>query len=467
MSQSTSIVPFRPAFAIRQELQQQPGLPFADYLPANLIHQSARAVGCLFRERIFTPAVTLWTFLSQVLDADHSCRQAVARLLAYRTGRGLRPCSPDTGAYCKARARFPEAALRQLARDSGRQPLVEAPASWLWKGRVVKLVDGTGVSMPDTPPNQKEYPQHPRQKPGCGFPLLRLVVLFSLAVGTALDAAMGRYQGKQTGELALFRSLDDALARGDVLLADRGFCSYFVVAAALARGADAVLRLHASRRVNFRVGRRLGPGDKLVWWKRSARPAWMSPEEYDTLPPEIRMRVVRVRVRQRGCRTQAVLVATTLLDPAQASAADIADLYRARWHAELDLRSLKQALQMDVLRGKTPGIVRKEVWAHLLAYNVVRGLMAQAARESGVRPRDLSFTGALQTLNAFLPYLGQASDEAEWSRLWGEMVRAIGQHRVGDRPGRYEPRRVKRRPKNYYRLKEPRAKAQARLVAGT
>src|SRR5262249_52384498 len=168
-----------------------------------------------------------------------------------------------------------------------------------------------------------------------------------------------------------------------------------------------------------------------------------------------------------GGRTKEVLVVTTLHNPAQARAAEIAELYRARWHAELDLRSLKQALQMDVLRGQSPGVVRKEVWAHLLAYNVVRGLMAQAARESGVRPRELSFTGALQTLNAFLPYLGLAASQAEWSRLWGEMVRAIGQYRVGDRPDRYEPRAVKRRPKNYNRLNEPRAKARKRLTAKT
>jgi hypothetical protein len=218
------------------------------------------------------------------------------------------------------------------------------------------------------------------------------------------------------------------------LLADRGFCSYFVAAAALARGAGVVLRLNASRKVNFQAGRRLGPGDKLVWWKKTARPAWMSKEEYADLPQELQLRAVRVRVRQRGRRTKVLVVVTTQRDPAQAAAEDLADLYRARWHAELDLRSIKQALQMDVLRGQSPGIVRKEVWAHLLAHNVVRGLMAQAARAAGVRPRELSFTGALQTLNAFLPYLGAAADEVEWSRLWGEMVRAIGSTASGIGP---------------------------------
>jgi len=467
MSHATPLLPARQVATTCRQLQQGEGLPFAHHLPKPRIHDALRRAGASFRDRLFSPAVTLWAFLSQVLDHDHSCRQVMARLFAWLAAQGRAPRSADTGAYCKARARFPEAALRQLARDTGRGPLEEAPASWLWQGRVVKVVDGTGVSMPDTPENQRGYPQHPRQKPGCGFPLMRLVVVFALAVGTALDAAMGRYQGKGTGELALFRALDDALGRGDVLLADRGFCSYFVAAAALARGADVVLRLSASRKVNFQAGRRLGPGDKLVWWKRTARPGWMSKEEYAALPRDLKLRAVRVRVRRRGCRTKVVLVVTTLLDPAAARKDDLAELYRARWHAELDLRSIKQALQMDVLRGKTPDMVRKEVWAHLLAYNVVRGLMARAARAAGVRPRELSFTGALQTLNAFLPYLGRAASEAEWSRLWGEMVRALGQHRVGDRPGRYEPRAVKRRPKNYTRLNEPRAKARKRLAAGT
>lgn len=247
MSQSTSVVPFRPAFAIRQELQQQAGLPFADYLPANLIHQTARTVGSLFRERIFTPAVTLWTFLSQVLDADHSCRQAVARLLAYRTGRGLRPCSPDTGAYCKARGRLPEELLRELTRRTGRELLEKAPPTWLWKGRPVKVVDGTGLSMPDTPKNQKAYPKSKKLAPGVGFPVMRLVVVFSLAVGTVLEAALAPFHGKGNGELSLWRTLADKLEAGDVLLADRLYPTFWTVAQALQSGADVVMRLHAGR----------------------------------------------------------------------------------------------------------------------------------------------------------------------------------------------------------------------------
>jgi hypothetical protein len=451
-----------------QQLQQAQGLPFAEHLPARIIHNTLQRVGGFFRQRVYTPAVTLWTFLSQLLDADHSCRQAVARLLAWRTAQGQAVCSPENSAYCKARARLPEALLAQLTRDTGRQVLDDAKGAWLWKGRRVQVVDGTGVSLPDTPANQQAYPQPESQKPGAGFPLLRLVVLFSLAVGTVLDAAFGEYKGKGTGESALFRTLHEQLQPGDVLLADRYYCSYWEVSAALARGADVVLRWHGSRRkVNFRLGCRQGPGDTLQWWNRPRRPDWMSPEQYQQLPKVLRVRAVRVRVRQRGFRVQELVVMTTILAPAAARREELAELYRARWQAELNLRSLKQTLQMDVLRGQSPEMVGKELWGHLLVYNLVRGLMAQAARASGLEPRQVSFKGALQTFNAFWPLLKVAQSEAEALRLWLVMIWAMGEHEVGDRPDRYEPRKVKRRPKNFGRLNEPRAAAKRRLTTRT
>jgi len=463
MSQSTSIVPFRPAFAIRQELQQQPGLPFADYLPANLIHQSARAVGCLFRERIFTPAVTLWTFLSQVLDADHSCRQAVARLLAYRTGRGLRPCSPDTGAYCKARGRLPEELLRELTRRTGRELLEKAPPTWLWKGRSVKVVDGTGLSMPDTHKNQKAYPKSEKLAPGVGFPIMRLVVVFSLAVGTVLDAALGPFHGKGNGELSLWRTLADKLEAGDVLLADRLYPTFWTVAQALQSGADVVMRLHAGRTPVWFRGRGHRTDNRRVWWHKPQRPDWMSPEEYERIPQKLQLRAVRVDVRQAGFRTRRLVLVTTLRDAEAVTGVDLAELYRRRWQAELYLRSLKQTLQMDILRGKTPEMVRKEIWAHLLVYNLVRTVMAQAAVQAQLRPDEISFTGALQTINAFLPQMRTLQTSEDAQVLWEVLLWAIGEHRVGNRPDRYEPRAVKRRPKNYPRLKEPRKEARKRL----
>src|SRR5262245_43313513 len=238
MSQSTLVPLPRTVAGACRERTRRPGLPFAEYLPAEQIRQAFRHAGGAFRERIFTPAVTLWTFLSQVLDPDHSCRQAVARLLAWRTAVGLPPCSADNGAYCKARGRLPEEALADLTRQTGRDLMGRAEPHWLWKGRRVKVVDGTGLSMPDTPANQEAYPQSAKIPAGVGFPLLRLVVVFSLAVGTVLDAALGRFHGKGTGELSLFRSIDDILEPGDVLLGDRLYADFWDVARAQARGVD-------------------------------------------------------------------------------------------------------------------------------------------------------------------------------------------------------------------------------------
>jgi hypothetical protein len=466
MSQSTLVPVARTVASACRELTRRPGLPLADHLPAAQIHQAFRDAGGAFRERIFTPAVTLWTFLSQVLDPDHSCRQAVARLLAWRTAVGLPPCSADTGAYCKARGRLPEPALRDLTRQAGRGLLDQADEEWLWKGRRVKVADGTGLSMPDTPENQAEYPQPKKVPAGVGFPLLRLVVVFSLAVGTVLDAALGRFEGKGRGELSLFRSIDDVLEPGDVLLADRLYSDFWDVARARARGVDVVLRMHAGRAKVWFRGRGHSTANRRVWWRKPPRPSWMTEEDYQALPEWLRLRAVRVDVRQRGFRTKRLVLVTTLLDAEAVTKEDLEDLYRRRWQAELYLRSLKTTLQMDILRGKTPAMVRKEVWAHLLVYNVVRVLMAQAARAAGVRPDAVSFAGALQTVNAFLPNLRAARTAEEAARLCAVLLGAIAQHRVGNRPDRYEPRAVKRRPKNFPRLKEPRADARRRLLKG-
>jgi hypothetical protein len=466
MNQSTALVPRQPAFAVRQQLTERPGLPFADHLPATLIHDTAKTLGCLFRQRIFTPAVTLWTFLSQVLDPDHSCRQAVARLLAYRTSHGLRPCSPDNGAYCKARARLPEDLLRDLTRRTGYQLQEKAPPAWLWRGRPVKLVDGTGLSLPDTDKNQKAYPKSQKLPPGVGFPLVRLVVVFSLAVGTVLEAALGPFHGKGNGELSLWRKLQDMLQAGDVLVADRLYPTFWVVADAVAKGVDVVMRMHAGRAPVWFRGRGHRTDNRRIWWQKPQRPEWMSEEDYERIPRWLQLRAVRVDVRQVGFRTRRLLLVTTLTNAEAVSGADLAELYRRRWQAELYLRSLKTTLQMDVLRGKSPEMVRKEIWAHLLVYNLVRTVMAQAAAAAQLRPDEISFTGALQSINAFLPQMRALATPADAQVLWEVLLWAVGEHRVGNRPDRYEPRAVKRRRKNYRHLKEPRMQARERLCKG-
>lgn len=449
-----------------RDLVVQPGLPFAPHLPAEQIYAVFHGLGQDFRERIYNPAVTLWTFLTQVRDPDHSCQQAVDRLLAHRVASGLRPCSADTGAYCRARARLPEALLHALARRVGRRLADNAEGHWLWRGGPVKVVDGTGISMPDTAANQQAYPQPASCRAGLGFPLARLVVVFSLAVGTVLDAALGRFEGKGTGEVSLFRSLDDVLQPGDVLVGDRIYSNFWDVARAQGRGVDVVMRLHAGRKGVWFRGRGHSKANKRLCWRKPPRQERMSEAEYASYPQRLRLRAVCVDVRQRGFRTKRLILVTTLRDPVAYPAPELAALYRRRWQAELDLRSLKVTLQMDILRGKSPDIVRKEVWAHLLTYNLVPGLMAQAARQAKVRPEQLSFARALQAVNAFLPKLEGARSADEVARLGGALVGAIASNRLVNRPNRVESRAIKRRRKNYRRLRVLRKEARELLKPG-
>jgi hypothetical protein len=322
-----------------------------------------------------------------------------------------------------------------LTRHVGAELLRQAPHAWLWKGRDVKIVDGTTASMPDTPDNQAAWPQPTHERPGLGFPLARLVVVFSLAVGTVLDAALGPCTGKETGETALFRSVHDHLNPGDVVLSDRYFCSYFEIALLQQQHIDVVMRLHQRRPVDFRCGRRLGKDDHIVVWKKPKRPDWMDEATYQQVPDTLEVRQVRLRVEQEGFRTKTIVVATTLRRLEEVRRLDLTDLYRQRWHAELDLRSLKETMQMDILRGKTPAMVRKEIWAHFLAYNLIRTAMAQAAREHQVLPRELSFKAALQTLLAFAPHV-VAVPPNELPALAQRIRAALAPHRVGDRSDR-------------------------------
>jgi len=442
--------PFRAAVAMARRQGQ---LYFAALLPEDRILKAFGTARAIWQGWVYTPAVTVWVFLSQCLSADHSCRDAVSRLIAWRVAQDQQPCSAETGAYCTARGNLPEEAIHQLVRDTGKETEAQADESWLWLGRRVRVVDGSTITMPDTPANQGAYPQQENQKPGCGFPMARILVIFSLAVGTVLDAAIGRYQGKQTGENSLFRALHEVLSEGDVALADRYFSGWFDIALPLARGIDVVVRKHQARETDFRTGRRLGQDDHLVCWSKPGQPKWMSAEQYAALPEELTLREVRIHVAQTGFRTRWLVVVTTLVDAKQYPPEAIALLYRWRWQAELHLRSLKTVLQMDHLRCKTPERVRNEFYTHLLGYNLLRGVMAAAAFQSGKSPWQISFKGTLQTLEQFLPILMTSVS----SELWcATLLTAVATHVVGDRPDRFEPRLVKRRPKPYKHLREPR-----------
>lgn len=452
----------------RRQAADGSGLPFADHLCPQLVQRALDRAGVGVRACVFSPMVTVYVFLAQVLSKDHSCRCAVARLLAWLVGQRSKTCSPDTGPYCKARHRLPERVVVELAREVGGELHQRVACDSLLGGRPIKIVDGTTVSMPDTPANQKAYPQSNAQKPGLGFPIARMAVLISLQCGAVLDMAIGPYQGKQTGETALFRRMWNHLQRGDIVLGDRYFGSFWHIAMLQQRGVDVIFRLHQQRSDDLRRGKRLGKYDRLVqWFKPEQRPDWMDRKTYAQLPNVIEVRLVKVTVNVPGFRVKSLTLVTTLTDPTAVSRAELAEVYRARWHGELDLRSIKCTMQMDVLRCKSPAMVRKEIWMHLLAYNLIRTVMAQAAQAHGAQPRQISFTGALQTLEAFVEMMRFTRDADDWLRAYRALLQAIAHHRVGQRPNRCEPRAVKRRPKAIALLNVPRKQARYRLTKTT
>jgi Transposase DDE domain len=443
-------------------LRNGDAIPYHNLLDGELVDSALAEEGLKFRIRTYTPLVTLWTFLTQVLDPDHSCRQAVLRLIAFLVSQGQPPVSPDTGNYCKARQRLPVSFFARLLRMTGLVLQKKALPAWHWKGRLVLLVDGSTASMPDTPANQEVFPQPRTQKAGLGFPIARFVTLICMATGAVLDLAIGPYKGKRSGETSLLRTLLGRLQKGSILLGDRYFGSYFGVAELIRREVDGVFRMHQRRRIDFRRGRCLGIEDHLVQWRKPARPEWMDEKTYEQMPDEITVRELRFRVDKPGYRVREIVLATTLVDPIEYSKEELADLFLKRWNIELDLRSIKVVMQMDVLRCQSPDMVEKEIWMHMLAYNIIRAFMATAAGVEGARPRELSFKGTQQAISAFRDAL-QTVDPDRRARLWVAMLGAIAYDRVGDRPGRVEPRCKKRRPKSYKMLTCTRDEARNRL----
>ena len=450
---------------LRRQFLQDGGLPFTDVLTEELITQALATAG-RWRDRVFSPVVTLWVFLGQALAADQSCRAVAARLIAHRASRGQKPCSCKTGAYCQARKRLPERFFSAVARLVGRNLDERVDRRWLWKGRRVCLFDGTTVSMPDTPQNRAEYPLAYNQVPGTNFALARVGAVISLSCGAILDLGICRYAGKGQGEVSLLRRLWDVLHPGDVLLGDRLMSGWVGMHLLKQRGVDTVSRLSAHRWADFRQGTRLGRDDHLVQWKKPTSIRSVDRQTYNSLPDSITVREARFRVEQPGFRTRSVVVVTTLLDPEQASKGELASLYRARWNNELDLRSIKVTLPMDMLRCKTPDLVGKEIWTHALAYNLIRTVMAQAAAGEGVPPRSMSLKATLQVLEAFRPLIAFQGDRgaAHRAALYQQILNAIAVHRVADRPDRCEPRMAKRRPKRYDRLTRPRAEIKLRML---
>lgn len=472
MSFSTSrrLLPERFQIVLRS-FGQTPGLPFSEALSAETIQAAFDAEGVDFAQSddaIYTPSLTLWAFLSQSLfkDEHRSCAAAVARVVTMLIALGRKPCSDNTGAYCKARAKLPEAVIRRLVYEVADGCQRGLPNEWLWKDEhTVHLVDGSTMSMPDTWANQEAYPQSSSQQEGLGFPMVRILLLLSLATGMATGMALAPCQGKETGETALLRQLLDRLKAGDIVLGDRYFCSYFMICLLQELGVHVVTRLHQKRTADFRRGRRLAAGDHLVEWQRPDRPDWMDQATYDRMPASIQVREVEVKVPPRkGFRPDVLVVVTTLLDGVKYTRDDLAQLYRRRWLAELDIRAIKCSMDLDVLRCKSPEMVRTEIWIGLLAYNLIRQTLLQSALAADRSPRELSFTAAIQKIAAGFTTALVLSEETA-SVLIETNQEHLAHHRVGHRPDRVEPRANKRRPKVLALLTKPRAEAKADLLA--
>jgi putative transposase len=446
----------------------QPGLPFASVLPAERIeaifakHGNQFAVG-----RIYTTAVVLWAFIGQVLTdgKQAACEAAVACIIAYRQQQGLPSPTSDTGDYCRARAKLCEAAVREVAMEVATEMEQQADARWLWKGHSSKLIDGFTFTMPDTEKNQSAYPSPKSQRKGVGLPIARAVVILSMATACAMDLALGPYAGKETGETALLRQLLGSFAAGDVAVADRFYCSFMMIASLLQQGVQTCARMHQRRHVDFRRGRRLGKYDHLILWTKPSRPEWMDQETYDAIPDQLEMREIRYNVVEPGFRSETITIATTLTDADKYSKEDLAELYGFRWNSELDIRSIKDSLNLAHVRCKSPEMVRREVWTTLLGYNLIRTTAAAAALLHDKQPRQISFTSTCQFVLAFwMPMCCGLIAPRALEAHCRTMLERISECEVANRPGRLEPRVLKRRRHGYKLMQKPRHVLRAELL---
>ncbi len=428
---------------------------FGFLIPDALLRR--RAHGPNSRQRRFTLHVTFWAFLAQTLAPDTSCRDIVRKVQAWWLLRAPKSVagSASTAAYTKARKRLDPAAIRGISQHLVDRLERRVQSSQMWLGRRVRVIDGTTVSMPDTPENQKKYPQPSSQKAGCGFPQMRIVGLFSLASGALLDFA---HSSIRFHESILFGQLIASMEKGDIALADRGFCSFHSIWKMSQSGIDALMRLNGIRKVDFRKGVKLGPNDRLLTWKKPAqRPKGCTQEEYDVLPASMTLRHVRLSVSARGHRTQTITLVTTLLDPIAYPLEQLGELYFQRWSVELHFREIKITLGMDVLRCQTPEMVEKEVLMHSISYNLVRSLMQEAAIRHQVDITRISFKGTVDTLKHWSATLeAMRGMPRKQHALLGAMFEVISNDLIPYRPGREEPRAKKRRPKNYHLLTKPR-----------
>lgn len=439
--------------AVESHAKRQDAMSFFNLLTCPELFETMESLLPEHRERLFPPTEALSMFLAQAMTADRSCQNIVNSTASARIFQRLPRCSTHTGGYCRARQRLPVELISALVRETGEQLTNRVPNAWRWHGRAVRIIDGTTITLPDTAANQAKYPQQSRQAPGLGFPICRMVGITCWSSGALLKAAIGPYKGKGSSEHALFRQLLPGIDAGDIILGDGLYGSFFALSECIAQQVDVVFAQNGMRKLksDFRSGHRLGVKDHIIQInKPTQRPEWMSLEQYHAYPNKVEVREIFVDRK---------MLITTLLDPKQFPKAELKSLYRSRWQVELDFRNIKVVLGMDKLSCKTPDMAEKEIWVYFLAYNLVRILMAQTAELAGTKPRQLSFKHTLQLWLSWKNATTYSTDIASMS----DYFKLASTKKVGNRPGRIEPRAVKRRPKPYSFLMEERRKAQARI----
>ena len=431
---------------LRRQFLYDEGCPFDEVLDTPTLAGVIREHGMPTRHRLYPPIDTLRLFVGQTLSADRACQDVVGRHLAEREANAQSPSALGTSSYCDARQRMRLALPTALSEVIAERLERAAPVHWRWQGRTVKIFDGTTVSMPDTPSNQLAYPQSRTQAVGLGFPVARIGALIGLASGAVLHHQVAPCKGKGSGEQSLLQAMLPRLNAGDVLLADALLATWWIVEGATRRGADVLMAQHGRRVTDFERGAPLGLKDHIVQWPRPPKPKEMSQQDYETCPKFITMRELEVDGR--------VLI-TTMRDQRYASPSALNTLYAMRWNIEVDFRTIKTTLQMDVLTCKSKAMVDKEIAVGILAYNLVRAALAKAASLTDVLPRALSFTGANRLVRTFSDQLRRTPEEDVGCTI-ASVLRSIAKLRLPNRPDRVEPRAKKRRPKNLPLLMRPR-----------
>lgn len=436
---------------LKHKSLSQLGACLGKFIPEQLLQPSKSGINC--RQRVFSKKNTFWAFFSQILDADGGCQEVVRRVQAIVATKGDTLPSSSTAAYCQARSRLDTDSLRSIFKHTAKQLNSMSGANSFHKRRVV-VVDGTGLSMPDTEKNQQVWPQQSAQKPGCGFPQATVCACFCLHTGTMLSYEVG---SRKNHELTLLRKQRNTFKEGDIFLGDKGFCSYYDLHGFKEKGIDSVITL-ARRHPVSPAGaiKSLGKDDLLIYWDKPVKSSYPH-SNWNELPERFMLRQIKVTVDQPGFRVKSFYIVTTLLDEKRYPANDIADLYFRRWDVELCFRDIKTTMGMDILRCKTPEMIHKEILMNFIAYNCIRGLILETAKRHAVDARSISFKASLQAIRQWEPHVAQPNlSAAELTRLLCRLRESIAQNIVIQRPGRNEPRAVKRRPKPFQLMTKPR-----------